>query len=78
MSNEERPARPWDIFNKNLRDVPEAAFEERMAICRGCEHFINLTSQCKLCGCFMNLKTKLTNASCPAGKWGQIHVTMEE
>lgn len=78
MSTEERPARPWDIFNKNLRAVPESTFEERMDICRSCEHFIKLTSQCKRCGCFMNVKTKLTNASCPEGKWHQIHVPIEE
>jgi len=26
----------------------------------------------------MNLKTKLPNAECPLGKWGQIKVTYKE
>ena len=43
--------------------------KERMDICLGCEHFIKLTHQCKKCGCLMNLKTKLKDATCPIGKW---------
>jgi len=32
----------------------------------------------KLCGCFMNVKTKLTFASCPAEKWGSFRLNKEE
>jgi hypothetical protein len=78
MTEEKRPARPWDIFNKNLNNVPEEDFHARMAICKKCEFFIKKTSQCSKCGCFMSLKTKLVNASCPVGKWGTIDVSIEE
>ncbi len=44
----------------------------RFDICRSCEHFISLTSQCSQCGCFMKAKTRLPNAECPIGKWGKI------
>lgn len=74
----DRPARPWDIFNKNLGKVGEEVAKERLAMCTACEHFIRLTTQCKECGCFMSAKTKLPNASCPVGKWSAIHVSYKE
>lgn len=43
----------------------------RLNICKKCENYINLTTTCKLCGCFMIIKTKIDSASCPIGKWGQ-------
>jgi hypothetical protein len=73
-----RPARPWDLYNKNLGRVSEAAYEERMEICKACPNYISLTHQCTKCGCIMNAKTKLPNAVCPIGKWGQILVGFTE
>lgn len=73
-----RPARPWDIFNKNLNNIAPAIAEERINICQSCEFFVKATRQCKKCGCFMDMKTKLLNAECPVGKWGQITVSMTE
>ncbi len=69
MSAKDRPARPWDLFNKNIGRVSESLQKERMAICRSCEFFIELTNQCKKCGCIMDAKTRLPNASCPEHKW---------
>lgn len=43
--------------------------EERMQICKSCEHLFHATNSCKKCGCFMILKTKLKNAQCPINKW---------
>lgn len=70
-----RPARPWDLFNKNLGRVHSEVAEKRMEICRGCEHFISATSTCKECGCFMTAKTKLPNAYCPIHKWGKVELS---
>lgn len=42
---------------------------DRIKICLQCEHFLKLTKQCKKCGCFMIIKTRLPNATCPIGKW---------
>ena len=42
---------------------------ERMAICQKCEHYIELTSQCKKCGCFMKIKTQMLGQKCPIDKW---------
>jgi hypothetical protein len=43
--------------------------EERMKMCRVCPHFKSIAHQCDLCGCFLDLKTKLLAASCPIDKW---------
>jgi hypothetical protein len=69
-----RPARPWDLYNKKIGRVIEVVAKERLETCKGCEHYISLTSQCKKCGCVMFAKTKLPNAECPIGKWGMVNV----
>lgn len=45
--------------------------EQRMSICRSCEHYTELCGQarCNECGCFAMLKTELASAKCPCGKW---------
>lgn len=73
-----RPARPWDLFNKNIGRVAEAVAEERFKICSECPQLIKLTSQCKECGCIMTAKTKLPNAFCPIGKWDAVDVSYKE
>jgi len=75
MENEDnRTARPWDLFNKNIGRVQTIVAEERMSICNGCDRLIKATKNCKECGCFMTLKTKLPNAECPLGKWGKVTI----
>jgi hypothetical protein len=61
--------RPWDMINPNTVMVSEEEAEKRMSICLGCPELIKLTKQCKKCGCFMALKTKIEAAKCPLGKW---------
>jgi hypothetical protein len=74
----ERPARPWDLFNKNLGRVQTDIATERMDICNACEHLIQATKTCKECGCFMTAKTKLPNAACPIGKWDMVQISYKE
>jgi hypothetical protein len=62
-------AKPWDLLNPNIEHVSEEVAAYRISICEGCEKWLSLTRQCKRCGCFMDLKTKLPHASCPLGKW---------
>jgi len=76
--NKERPARPWDIFNKNLKIIQKDIVEHRMALCNSCPELIQSTSTCKQCGCFMKLKTQLSNASCPLNKWQAVSVPIYE
>jgi hypothetical protein len=68
--------RPWDMLRADGKTT-DAIAQERYDMCLGCEHLIKLTKQCKKCGCFMNLKTKLAGAECPVGKWGAVS-TLEE
>lgn len=68
----ERPARPWDLFNKNLKKVETTISQERLSICKECPRLNAISNICLECGCVMTLKTKLPNASCPIGKWSII------
>lgn len=61
--------RPWDMLNPNASHVDDETQKARFDTCLECPELIQLTHQCKKCGCFMNLKTKLTHATCPLGKW---------
>ena len=61
--------RPWDLLDPNTEYAEKSEAEARLAICRECPFFIKNTQQCKECGCFMNLKTKLKLAECPQHKW---------
>lgn len=74
----DRPARPWDLLNKNIEKVSGPIADERYAICKSCPELIQATKQCKKCGCFMVAKTKLPHASCPIGKWHAVKLSFEE
>jgi hypothetical protein len=61
--------RPWDLINPATEFVTDLVQDKRYSICKSCPEFIDLTTQCKKCGCIMKLKTKLEKAVCPIGKW---------
>lgn len=52
--------------------APEYIKEQRINICKECDQFIKITSQCKMCGCYMPAKTALSGSTCPLRKWGKI------
>lgn len=62
--------KPWDLLNPKSEWASKEVQESRYDICKSCPELINATKQCKQCGCFMHLKTKLQLATCPLGKWG--------
>jgi hypothetical protein len=74
---ENKKARPWDIFNKNIEKVETIIAKERMDICNACPELLP-TGNCKKCGCFMSLKTKLPHAFCPLNKWDKVNVNYKE
>lgn len=45
-------------------------YKHRKLICDNCEYKSNLLNTCKICGCFLSLKQRLDNQSCPILKWG--------
>ncbi len=61
--------RPWDLLNPNTEYADESEVNKRYGVCKNCPEFINLTKQCRQCGCVMSLKTKIKHAVCPLGKW---------
>lgn len=73
----DRPARPWDLYNKNLGRVATLDAEKRLEICKACPSLLP-TGNCKECGCFMSQKVKLPNASCPLHKWETIRISYKE
>ena len=69
MTDTPKDTNPFDLLNPNNYDKDKDKVEERLAICRQCTHFRASTEQCRKCGCFMKLKTKLERSHCPIGKW---------
>lgn len=66
MSNN---VKPWDMLNPNEPRSEQEIIDARLEICKVCEFYRARTNQCRKCGCFMKLKTKLEHAKCPIGKW---------
>jgi ribosomal protein L40E len=61
--------KPWDLLNPQKPRSPEELAEYRFSICKTCPAFRPKSETCRKCGCFMKLKTKLEQATCPIGKW---------
>lgn len=51
------------------KEENEALHKVRLDICRACPRLFKPTLQCKECGCFMRVKTRLKSSTCPIGKW---------
>ena len=49
--------------------VPQQIYEDRIAICKGCVYYSSLLGNCKICLCFMKVKSKISSQSCPKGFW---------
>lgn len=60
---------PLDVLNPATKKVSDEVAEQRLEICKKCPHLLQLTTQCKKCGCFMTAKSKYEAAKCPIGKW---------
>lgn len=60
---------PLDLLNPMTKPADNQLAIKRITICKQCPELISITNQCKKCGCFMAVKTKLDSAKCPLGKW---------
>lgn len=69
QQEENSKVRPWDLLNKNKPRTEDELSDIRYSVCLECPELINITKQCRKCGCFMESKTKLLAAACPLGKW---------
>lgn len=61
--------KPWDLLNPNETRADEEVAKSRYEICKECPMLIQVSKQCRKCGCFMAAKTKLLHATCPLNKW---------
>jgi hypothetical protein len=59
--------RPWDLLNPKEEHASEELRNSRMSICNSCPRL--KLGVCTSCGCVMKLKTTLSRAVCPEGKW---------
>ena len=59
---------PLTLLNPKSYSKDEQMMLDRWKTCRECPQ-LDATFRCKECGCFMKAKVKLSNASCPLGKW---------
>lgn len=57
--------------------LPKEEAQKRYDICKQCDSFIPLTTQCKECGCVMKVKAKLRHTMCPLDKWKELNTTNE-
>jgi hypothetical protein len=64
-------SRPWHLLDPSARITDQDKIDKRYNLCKSCDHFIKLTTQCTQCGCIMKVKTTLLIAECPIGKWGK-------
>lgn len=60
---------PLDILKPGTEWADQSLADQRFEICKACPELIKITNQCKKCGCFMAVKTKLQAATCPLAKW---------
>lgn len=58
-----------ELTNKTILITDKELYKDRIDICKTCVNLFHPTSTCKKCGCFMLIKAKLKNSSCPIGKW---------
>jgi hypothetical protein len=58
-----------DLFDPRQPRSDKDLKEERLAICMECPALNKNLMKCTKCGCFMQLKSTLRQATCPVGKW---------
>lgn len=66
---EKNGSTPIDILNPLTKKVDSSISDYRYEICKTCPELVKISNQCKKCGCFMSLKTKIESSKCPLGKW---------
>ena len=49
--------------------VPNKIYKDRLAICKGCSHYLSLLGYCGICKCFMKVKAWIASMECPKKYW---------
>lgn len=50
-------------------EVSPKVYDYRMNICKSCPLFVESDKTCLKCGCYLEVKCKWIEQSCPEGKW---------
>jgi hypothetical protein len=66
---EKNGSTPLHFLNPRTKYVTNDIENFRLNICNSCPNLIQVTKQCKKCGCFMSLKAKIEASICPIGNW---------
>lgn len=66
----------WCALSRSVRQffhgslmAPDPIISVRLDICRQCVFLHKRTGQCRLCTCYVGLKTLLSAERCPRGYW---------
>lgn len=59
-------------INSGQSEVSDRIFLDRINICKNCEHFNRLLTQCRECGCFLYIKARWSTEECPLGRWKRV------
>ncbi len=51
--------------------VPDNIYQDRITICKSCDHYLSLLGNCGICKCFMKVKARLAPMSCPKKYWNK-------
>lgn len=70
----ERAPGKYAAFENENKTADAETARARYDICKTCDNFNSLLKICKLCGCFMPIKTQLAMVSCPdrPPRWNAI------
>ena len=49
--------------------VTQKIYESRMTICKGCTHYSKFLGNCKICKCFVKIKSRIAPMECPKKFW---------
>jgi hypothetical protein len=58
-------------LNEGFEFTNDAEKDRRMAICKECPHFGEILTQCGICGCFLEAKTRLVGFHCALDQIGE-------
>lgn len=70
MAGQEEMFRSLREYIANLDEdirAPEPLYEERLAVCKGCE--LLLEGMCRSCGCYVELRAAVAKNICPRKNW---------
>ena len=63
-------------YAKLLAHIPNSEVEKisklRMRVCNLCPNRDTVLNKCKICTCFLGLKTRSMESSCPIGNWAAV------